>query len=468
MGEFTLLTRLVIACLCVKKTHALCSDGVVENVEGVYGQDARLSCRASSQCKQIHWKNNTKGAFVPPTDTDHTFVMMQGRTSSLHISPVTLDDDGPYVCWCYDSDGSLQGDSPICSVNLTTICQASVIVNGATFIYNSSDLSQVSRNVLNVTEHNTLKVECHEDALLKTNCAPQSDEMLHMSEITARSPCKVSCTLRRESRIISKSCIVNISIEIQRMPIVHHSTTVTIPTTSLSNLHATGNLLPILIPLITVVCVLLVIALVLRVYIFSPKLTKRSQFKGNSNPVYPNNVEETPAYEMVGTNTDRNMSISSISIKQEDAAADDPYTLVSSAYDGNVSDQQDPTTVESPVVTNLYSEVNKPNDSGKMNERAAMEYIPSTTNEVYSEVSKGDGVVQNDFENVSVGKELCGGYEKLSNIKVDNQAAENPNISSSENPILDYEDQNTDDPGGDEFAGLYAVVDKTKTKSQQD
>lgn len=41
-------------------------------------------------------------------------------------------------------------------------------------------------------------------------------------------------------------------------------------------------------------------------------------------------------------------------------------------------------------------------------------------------------------------------------------------MSSSEKPILDYEDFNINDPDGNEFAKLYAVVDKTKTESQQD
>lgn len=268
MGKFTLLTRLVIVCLCVKKTHALCSVGVDENVTGVYGQNATLGCVASSPCSAIRWQNNTKEASVSPTGTVHTSVMMQGGTSFLSIFTLTFDDDGSYTCWCNRSDGTSQGDSPICSVSLTTICQASVIVKGVTYIYNSSDLSQASRNVLNVTEHDTIRVECHEDALLETNCALQNDELPHLyiGEITASSPCKVSCTLRRESRTISNSCIVNISIEIQRMPIVHHSTTVSIQTTSSSNL-ATG--IPLVCKIFLIILVIVVILCLISVSLWA-------------------------------------------------------------------------------------------------------------------------------------------------------------------------------------------------------
>lgn len=288
-----------------------------------------------------------------------------------------------------------------------------------------------------------------------------------MGDITAISFCYISCILRRESRDIFKNCTVNIFIEVQKTTTIHHSTTETVPTTSVRNLVATGNPLPIIIPLITVVCVLLVIAIALCVYIFSPKPTKRSRFTRNSNPVYPSyNAEVLPTYDMVDKNTAANISANPTSKELVDVATDHSHTYVNTAYDGNFSDEQNVQAVESLEVTNLYSEVNKSENSGTMNGQAAMRISPSATQEVYSEVNKGDRVAENDFKTVSEEKESSTGFEKVTDVQNRNQAVEQPNLSSSGHQILDYEDMHSD-PDGNEFAGLYAVVDKTKKKSQQ-
>ncbi|KAJ8031706.1 hypothetical protein HOLleu_24985 [Holothuria leucospilota] len=468
MHKVTLFTCVVvIACLCVQKTYAFCDDEFDENIEGIYGQDISLSCRTSATCNTIQWQNATTKAFISPTETPHTSINRQGRTSVLHISKVTLYNVGSYSCWCYRADRTLHGE--LCSVSLTAVCQARVLIDGETLIYNSSDPSPAAGYALKVTEHTTLRVECHEDALLETSCALQRDTRQHMGDITAMSFCYISCKLKRESRGISSNCTVNIFIEVQKAITVHHSTTETVPSSSDSagNLAAKGNPLPIIIPLITVVCVLLVIAIALCVYIFSPKCSKGSRSTENSNPVYPSyNAEVLPTYEMVDKNTDANISANPTSKELGDASTDHSYTYVNTGNDGNFSDQQNVQAVESLVVTNLYSEVNKPDNSGKTNGQAAMRPSPSATQEVYSEVNKRDRVAENDFKTVSEEKKSSTGFEKVTDIQNDNQVAEQHDLSSSGHQILDYEDMDTD-TDVNEFAGLYAVVDKTKNKSQQ-
>lgn len=141
MGKLTFFARVVIITyLCVYQSFATCHVGLDESVEGTHGQAIDLSCTASNSfpCHRIYWLNSTSNGFVTTSNTDRTSISMQGNTSVLHISRLTLDDVGTYTCWCYLANGT--SSSSVCSVALTTICQAKLQVNDEKIVSTSPKL----------------------------------------------------------------------------------------------------------------------------------------------------------------------------------------------------------------------------------------------------------------------------------------------------------------------------------------
>ncbi|KAJ8031717.1 hypothetical protein HOLleu_25001 [Holothuria leucospilota] len=105
-----------------------------EVVEGVLGDDASISCTTWLPCDSLRWKRQYIRSTMDSTQTTNQTPSNGRQILSIHLfSPLTSDHFGIYSCWCY-KNGIKSGNSPVCTVTLTPICQAKVNVSGKTIV----------------------------------------------------------------------------------------------------------------------------------------------------------------------------------------------------------------------------------------------------------------------------------------------------------------------------------------------
>ncbi|KAJ8031704.1 hypothetical protein HOLleu_24980 [Holothuria leucospilota] len=223
MGKVMLLNWVAfIICLSVRESCSACVEGMDEIVEGVLGDNANISCKASSLCNHILWHRKYNRSTMDSSQETTNQTSSHGlQIASFHtFSPLTSDDFGVHSCWCYNN-GQKSDSSPVCTVTLTPICQSKVKINGKTTLYNSSKKSSSLPKFLDVTEGDKVKVKCPEYANASTNCRKVKDVSrkdgshydYKLTTSLRHNLCSIVCNLKHKNRQIC----VNITLHVSKL-----------------------------------------------------------------------------------------------------------------------------------------------------------------------------------------------------------------------------------------------------------
>lgn len=139
MGVTTIVRVVVLVFLGFNMCYSTCYYGFDEEADVIYGQGVNLRCNSTLTCNVKIWENSTNGGFLS-FPTNETVAEVSGRLtmglSEVRIHRTTFYEEAVYTCRCQrNEDIHNLGDAlRICSVSITTICLAKVLLNGETIV----------------------------------------------------------------------------------------------------------------------------------------------------------------------------------------------------------------------------------------------------------------------------------------------------------------------------------------------